>query len=200
MPGPAHAYSHRASSNGPATHTSSHQYGHRCSARGRRRHARRRGGRRRAREAARDGVEAEHAADGAVDEALVDVLDEHYLRVRLEREPRGHGHRLEHLGVRARVARGVREDRAGERGEPRCVGALDLGAERVELGGEDAGGEGWKGAGEGGEHGLRGGGDGPFPELVEELDEFWYAVRVSNALSMLAREGRTGIFLSVNLR
>ena len=63
------------------------------------------------------------------------------MRVRLQREPPGHEQLLEHLLVRAGVARDECVHGTGQRGEPGDVRALDLRAKGVQLCREDAGGE-----------------------------------------------------------
>ena len=86
--------------------------------------------------------EEETAIVDAVHESLVDCFHEHDLRIRLQREPRGDDHLLEHPLVRACVACDERVHGPRQRGDQGGVCALDPRVEGLELAGEDAGGEG----------------------------------------------------------
>ena len=73
-----------------------------------------------------DAKEPQHPAHTPINQALVDVLDEHDLRVLLQDEPRGRNHLLEDARVAPRVARGVLAHGPLKAREAPVVGGLDL--------------------------------------------------------------------------
>ena len=73
-----------------------------------------------------DAKEPQHPAYTSINQALIDVLDEHDLRVLLQDEPRGRDHLLENARVAPRVARGVLAHGPRKAREAPVVGGLDL--------------------------------------------------------------------------